>query len=68
MSVSPWKRDFVILLLLLGVLAIATWIQGELLFWLSGLCCGWGLKIGVVNIWPNTFKPRLAYHKENISK
>ena len=66
---KPWTRDFIAgIVIAVGLGAtVALYDPSSLLFWVAGLCCGYGLRIGIVNVWPHIFQPRIAYkqHREN---
>lgn len=59
-----WTGDLVIgvvAIMFMGASLFVVETFSSFLFWFAGLASGYGLRIGVVNVWPHIFRPRLAY-------
>lgn len=64
---KQWTGELVIgavIAAIIGTLIALTQSGATLLFFIAGLATGYGLRIGIVNVWPRIFSPRIAHSQD----
>jgi hypothetical protein len=67
---KQWTGDLIIgavIAATLGTLIALTQSGATFVLFIAGLASGYGLRIGIVNVWPHVFRPRIAYKRDRVN-